>query len=387
MKRSLLILASFLLILGILFFAQIRLGFLTALFIWDVLHPREPHVSTSLASWMPVPVVKEIEIPHGSEGLRADLYYLPNKQNQAAILLTHGMIEAGKGDSRLIHFAHSLSRSGFVVIVPDLKGMKSLRVHLGDVDDIVATFEYLGDLAGQVDGRKTGLLGFSYGAGPTLLAAAHPEIRDRVRFVASFGGYYDPINVIRFITTGYYEYGEEKGFGKPEPYGKLIFTMNHLDYGASERDRKGLRAIFAGEDRMEEGRQRALRAGLSPSGKALYELLTNTDPNGVENLVKGTDSRFQTYLHRLSLAPVVSLIPAYFIIGHGKGDPLIPYTESLRLADAVPERHRVHVAVLDLFTHVDPAETKFRTIEFVTVYLPSLFRFYSLIYDLLRQQS
>ncbi len=384
MKRLFLILASLLLPLVILFLAQIRLGILTAFFIWDVLHPGEAHVAARLG-WMPVPVVKEVAIPRRGESLRADLYRVPNKTSQAGILLTHGMIEAGKNDPRLIHFARSLARSGFVVLVPELSGMKSLRVLLSDVEDIVIAFRYLGSLENGVDERKMGLLGFSYGAGPTLLAAAHPDIRQRVKFVASFGGYYDPVNVIRFITTGYYEYGGERGFGKPEPYGRWIFYMNQLDSVKSERDRQRLKALFSGEGRMETKQQLALRAGLSPSGRALYELLTNKDPNRVEDLVKRTDGSFQTYLKSLSLAPIVPLVPAYFIIGHGKGDPLIPYTESLRLADAVPKRRQVHVAVLDLFTHVDPAEAKFRAEEWVTVYLPSLLRFYSLIYDLLRQ--
>lgn len=386
MKRFFLILAALLLLAAVLLFAQIRLGILTAFFIWDVLRPVQGPVPASRI-WMPAPQVAEAEvaIPLRGRVLRADLYHAPSRKNQAGILLTHGMIEAGKGDPRLMHFARSLARSGFVVLVPELRGMKSLRVLLSDVEDIVAAFRYLRSLKDEVDEGKMGLLGFSYGAGPTLLAAAQPEIRGQVKFVVSFGGYYDPVNVIRFITTGYYEYGVEKGFGQPEPYGRRIFTMNNLDYVGNERDRERLKTLFAGEGRMDQKRRLDLRADLSPSGKALYELLTNTDPERVENLLKRTDSRFQSYLHRLSLAPAVSLIPGYFIIGHGKGDPLIPYTESLRLANAVPRRDQVHVAILDLFTHVDPAEKKFRTGEWVTVYLPSLLRFYFLVYDLLRQ--
>jgi len=101
------------------------------------------------------------------------------------------------------------------------------------------------------------------------MAAAHPSIRNQVKFITSFGGYYDPINVIRFITTGYYEYRDEKGFLRPEPYGKWVFFVNNLDYVERESDRKILQEIFkkrrVGTDRREKGNP-GLARGFEPRG-------------------------------------------------------------------------------------------------------------------------
>jgi dienelactone hydrolase len=130
------------------------------------------------------------------------------------------------------------------VLVPELKGMKSFRILFSDVDDIVASFNYLSSLKDRVDEEKMGLMGFSYGAGPTFMAAASPSIHGQVKFLVSFGGYYDPVNVIRFITTGGYEYGNEKGFLKPDPYGKWVFFMNNVDYVENKRDQKLLTVVF-----------------------------------------------------------------------------------------------------------------------------------------------
>ena len=83
--------------------------------------------------------------------------------------MTHGIIEDGKDDPRLIRFAYSLARAGFIVLVPDLKGMKSFRILFSDVDDIVASFRHLASLNDIVDETKMGLMGFSYAAGPTIM--------------------------------------------------------------------------------------------------------------------------------------------------------------------------------------------------------------------------
>jgi hypothetical protein len=79
-------------------------------------------------------------------------------------------------------------------------------------------------------------------------------------------------------------------------------------------------------------------------------------------------------------------VEAYLINGHGTGDSLIPYTESLRLADAMKDKNKVHLAILNLFAHVDPSEKSYSIKDYLTVYLPSIFHFYLLIYDLLSQQ-
>lgn len=388
MKRFLLVITGLLCAVFILFFAQIRLGFLTAIFLWDLLDEEKAHTpGRGALAWVTrTPIVERLEIPRQRGKIVADLYRPPDGKKRAAVLLTHGIIETGKDDPRLIHFARSLARCGFVVLVPEIKGMKAFRILLSDVDDIVDSFGHMASLKEVVDGEKMGILGFSYGAGPALIAAADPAIRDQVKFVVSFGGYYDPINVIRFITTGYYEYRDEKGFQQPEPYGKWVFFTNNVDYIESERDRELLRAIFEKEEKEKRGELLPLLAGLTPKGRYLYELLINEDPRQVDDLVKKTDPRFQGYLERLSLARIVPSLRAYLIIGHGNTDPLIPYTESLRLADAVDSKDRVHVAILRLFDHVDPATKRFSVRELITVYVPSLIRFYYLVYDLLKQQ-
>jgi len=391
MKKILLVFITLLVLLVAVFFTQIRLGVVSALFIWDFLgqnEKQEPHGGS--LSWVSSkPTVSHISIPVGDREIRADLYAVQDEGEKAAILLTHGIIETGKEDPRLIRFAYSLARAGFVVLTPELRGMKSLRILLSDVDDIVVSFRFLASLNEQVDREKMGLFGFSFGAGPTLMAASKPSVRSQVDFLASFGGYFDLINVIRFITTGYYEYQGEEGHHKPEPYGKKVIFLNNLDYVQSERDRRILKGIFTNEAMEKDDERKGIRtllSRLSPEGLALYELLVNEDPKQVEGLIRRTDRRFQDYLDRLSMVRVVPLVEAYLIIGHGTGDPLIPYTESLRLADAVKDKSRVHLAILNLFAHMDPSQKSYSIKDYLTVYLPSLFHFYLLIYDLLSQQ-
>jgi dienelactone hydrolase len=374
-----------LLSLIVVFHTQIRLGVLTGFFLWDLLQEQKvEHPNAGPLAWVTSsPSVKAVKIRREGRTFPADLYYIDDGKKRAGIVLTHGIIETGKDDPRLVRFARSLARCGFSVLVPELQGMKSFRILLGDTGDIVESFRALAGMREVVDDSKLGLLGFSYGAGPTLMAAADPSIRVRVKFVVSFGGYYDPVNVIRFITTGTYEYGDERGYLQPEVYGKWIFFMNNADYVESEKDRRVLRQIFTFESKNQKEDAARLAPELTPRGRHLYELLNTQDPARVNDLVQQTDATFQSYLQKVSMAPVMPNLKAYLIIGHGSTDPLIPYTESLRMADAVPDKSRVHLAIIRLFSHVDPSRKQFSITESV----PSLAQFYLLVYDLLNQQQ
>jgi dienelactone hydrolase len=374
---------------ALLYYSQIRLGMLTALFLVDLLREKSVQESSdgTLAWVTSSPDVQSLEIGRDGRSFPADLYVIDDGRKRAAILLTHGIIESGKDDPRLVRFARSLARCGFAVVVPELQGMKSFRILLSDVDDLVETFRTVMSLEQVVDREKLGMMGFSYGAGPTLMAAANPAIREQVKFVVSFGGYYNPINVIRFITTGTYEYGSEKGFIQPEVYGKWIFFMNNADYVGNESDRSVLRDIFEKESKNQKDQALRRVGDLSDRGRYLYELLNTQEPSRVDDLIGQTDPTFQSYLKRISMVPVVPDLKAYLIVGHGSTDPLIPYTESLRLADAVPDKDRVHVAILRAFSHVDPSKKSVPLRDWLTTYVPSLVSFYFLVYDLLSQQN
>jgi len=125
---------------------------------------------------------------------------------------------------------------------------------------------------------------------------------------------------------------------------------------------------------------------LIDSGRAVYELVRNRNPGRIENLIGATEPSVRSYLASLSLCRVVPQVKARVLIGHGNTDPLIPSTESLRLADALTASQLVHVAILDIVSHVDARLLVGSICKFLTTSLPSCCRFYGLILTILKEQ-
>jgi pimeloyl-ACP methyl ester carboxylesterase len=96
-----------------------------------------------------------------------------------------------------------------------------------------------------------------------------------------------------------------------------------------------------------------LVAQLGPGGRAVYEFIDNRDPARVPALLDDLPAGVRADIEALDLAPRdLSGVHADFILVHGLDDDIIPYTESVSLARALPPG-RVQLFLLEGLHHVD----------------------------------
>lgn len=268
---------------------------------------------------------------------QGDLYRL-SAPPKAAILLVPGAAQKGKDDPRLVALANTLARVGFAVLVPDMAGVRDLKVSPHDVREVADAFTYLvarSDLAPQ---GRAGIGGHSYAVGPAILAAMEPALRDRVRFVQGVGGYYDIEDVIAFFTTGYFRAapGDPWKYMAPNAYGKWVFVLSNADrFG--EPDRTLLTTMAKRRIDDPNASIGDLAGQLTPAGRSLYQLLDNADPNRVPELIASLPESIREGIAALDLTHRdLRQLKARLILIHGEDDDIIPYTESVRLDRALP---------------------------------------------------
>jgi pimeloyl-ACP methyl ester carboxylesterase len=225
----------------------------------------------------------------------------------APLVLVHGYAPGGKDEPRVREAAALLARAGFEVAVPTIPGLTRGRLRPDDVRPVVAT------LAARA--APTVVVAVSVGAGPALLAAADPTVRDRVGVVLSLGGYASAPEVLRFFLTGDYAWGDVRGRVVHEPDVVRWFLEANGD----------LLDTSAREALADPARAAALLAAPSPPVAALLEAL--------------------------SPERVAGRISARLVLVHGLDDRAVPYTESLRLAAARPADTRV--VLVRLLDHVE----------------------------------
>ena len=274
--------------------------------------------------------------------LDADLYR-PAKPRRALVLV-HGLSRAGREHPELTRLAELLAGRDIAVLVPHFTGMAGFTLSGRETDEVVTALEHVRAL-----GLPVGVAGFSFGAGPALLAAAAtPD----VRVAGSFGGYADLRHVIRYIATGVHELDGRRYVQAPEPYNRwkllalLVGFVDTPDEQAALRTIVSRRLADPGDDTT------ALEARLGPTATAMLTLSRARDDSDVSRGLAALPPRVQHALDSLSAVSAARRLNGRLLVAHGAADPSIPFTESLRLGAAAGERARV--AVLRTFHHTGP---------------------------------
>lgn len=346
MKRALVGLGLFLLLgLSFLFFTPWgRDALLAGLLLQELASGREG----LLTAWVGTPKRETVSLRREGRSFLADLYLPPGTGGgHGGLLLLHGLVPEGRGHPLLVHLASALARTGVVVLVPDLDGLKGYRMRTEDALDGMEGLAYLLQHP-EVTPDAIGMVGISMGAGPALLAATHPALRDRVKMVVSFGGYADLQSVITFVTTGHYHWGEVRGYVPPREEVRSLFLLYNLDLlPPSDRER-----VFG---LLRRKLPREVPPGLSREAESLYRLVINQDPEQVPALIQGLPLSLRREIEGLSPIQQITDLRAELFLLHSLPDPLVPHTESLRLYEALRGQGRVHLTLIRLFDHVDPA--------------------------------
>lgn len=286
--------------------------------------------------------------PLAADAFEADLYRPASLRRPPGLVLVHGLTPEGKDDPRLAQAARLLARAGFRVAVPTISGLTRLRLRPDDAEPVVAAVQALG--SGNRP-EPIALLGISVGAGPALLAAADPRVSDRVGAVLSLGGYASAVELLRYFLTGASGYDGISGRAAPRPEAARRFLLENLDLLANAEDRRMLGAWLS-----EPGSRPPV--SLSPEGAAVMRLVENRDPGRMDALVQALPPGLQQLLARLSPERVVPRIRARLLLVHGRRDPAVPFTESLRLADAARGKAGTRLVVVGVVAHVEPGDIR-----------------------------
>jgi acetyl esterase/lipase len=233
-----------------------------------------------------------------------------------------------------VRFADALARLGVVVMLPESSGLQAERLTFDEVD---ALRQSLHTLVAQkdVDPDRVGFVGLSAAGGLSIVAAAQPDLRDQVRFVNSFGSYFDASSLLLDVASRSMEVN-----GRAVPWQPEERTLDVV--AQSLGDGPEASAVRAGVSR-DQARQ------------------------AIERLPAPLKDR----LKEISPATYLDGLKAHLYVMHDRDDTFIPYTESRDLVNADKNGVVKRFTEFSIFAHVIPD----RPVPWQT-FLPDLWRLY-----------
>lgn len=299
----------------------------------------------------PAPSREAVVLAVGPRRTFADLYR-PGEGTAGHLVLVPGFTDLGKDDPRVVALAESFARVRFAVLVPDLPGTRGFRVEPGDIgriSDAVVAFPTVGG-----ETRPLGIAAISYAVGPAITAALDARSGPSVDFLVGLGGYHDARRVIGYATTGYYR---EHGGGtwvyrEPHALARWVFLASNAEAVESFSDRDILEMVAERKIHDPEAAIDDLARHLGSEGRALLALMDNRDPDRVPALIAALPAAVRARIDSMSLADRdLSSLSGRLILIHGRDDNMVPYVESVALAEAAGE---AELFVVPGFTHIDP---------------------------------
>ncbi len=200
-----------------------------------------------------------------------------------------------------------------------------------------------------------GVAAISYAVGPAVIAMLEDDLTMRVAFLVSIGGYHDITAAIRFITTGAFRpIGDSREFRRePNGYGRWAFLQANAGRLDRAADARLLQEIARRRFRDADADIASLSAALGPQGRAVLAVVDNRDPDAVAALIAALPQQVRREIDGLNLAFYdLAKLRGHLILVHGRGDPMVPYSESQSLA-ASASGARVSLFLVDDIGHVE----------------------------------
>jgi pimeloyl-ACP methyl ester carboxylesterase len=280
----------------------------------------------------------------------------------------HGITRPGRKHPTLVRFVRALANSGAMVMVPEIPQWREMHLAPLEASQIVKAAILALAEREETAAHRLGAMGFSFGSPVILMAGADPELIPHLRVVAGFGGYADMERTTRFLFRGDHDWGGDRYDIDPDPYGRWVVVGNFLsrvpgyeEFGDVAHALLEL-ARVAGDTKVpswefhfenmrphlekdiDSSRWQLFRElALAHGVRAPEELAQKLAPALAEAALE-LSSLYDVPRHMNDIRVPVRLI-------HGRGDRLIPFTETLRLAESFHEDTPKRVYLTGLFGH------------------------------------
>lgn len=312
----------------------------------------------------------EVEVPIGT-GRIPGSFFLPKRQKSRlpGWVLLHGITRPGRKHPTLERFARALASTPAAVLVPEIPPWRELSL---DPDHAVPTIQAailaLSERPETAPDR-IGLIGFSFGSPQALVASTDPRVQGKLKAVVGFGGYFDLQRTLRFLFTGQHDWDGTTYRLRPDPYGRWVVGANYLTsaigYEGAADVAGALRelAAYAGDVRADswdpvyDAIKDRLETEVAEERRPLYRLFVPSREDPPVRPLEGremADALAAAARRRSPLldpAPFLENVSVPVRLIHGRQDHLIPFTETLRMAEAFPPGHDVNARVTGLFAH------------------------------------
>ncbi len=288
-----------------------------------------------------------------------------------AYLVLPGLHFLGPDDPRLDRFCRILARCGFLVVAPFIRAFTDLVLEPSAFDDAHAALARTHALAAERGLGPPAVFSISFGSALALDLAAKETAGPRATLV--FGGFCQFLPTVRFALTGRAEIGSRVHELTRDPLNSPAVFLNALPDLELEGDRATLASawrtmVYRTWGKMElkaPGRRdpyaRSIAATLPSELRAPF-LRGCMLEDGALAWMEAALARGAGRLSFFDPGERLQRVRCPVVLVHGKDDDVIPYVESEKLQQALPEASRAGLFLTGMYGHTGASASTLRAL-------------------------
>ena len=291
-----------------------------------------------------VPEKRLIQFPTETGVASADLYIPSEPGKHSGILFFMGVVPPDSNEERIVALGEGLARSGLVVMIPWLETQHTNQLVVQDIDNLVWAFEYLRSME-IVNPNNVGMGGICTGASMVMVAAQDSRISSNVKYINSFAGYYDALDMVRSVSSRSRFYGDQTSSWIPDKLTLELFTSHLIQGVYSQNEKDLLTRIHINNEIVHENEI----LSLSDEAINIHLLLKGQSLEVVDQILLNLSVDTIDELKKISPSTNIDQLSAKVFVMHDVADKLVPSEESKRLADFLVQKGQVYHTEFNLF--------------------------------------
>jgi len=262
--------------------------------------------------------------------------FTSGRNSSQSIIIFPGASPYAENHPGMIMLGNALRKAGYNVFLPRIPNLKNLVIIQENVDWFAHCYQEL--LKHKLITRNPMVVGLSYG-GANLLKASMDKrmLTMKPTSILSYGTYYSIESSLKFFLTGKIEYNKTIYNIKPHEWGTIVIFYNFFHTIDTKYNKKIITQILKYRIEDKDKKMNSLIETLPQNDKKLItKILLGSIDDELKSIIDKMMSTNYKLLNYLSPKNWAEKIKSKVFIIHGANDSMVPFTESTRLSQTIP---------------------------------------------------
>ena len=243
----------------------------------------------------------------------------------------------------------ALAQNGYKVFIPRIPPLMRLNISEINVKWFICFYDWLLN-KNTLNPSNIAMVGISFGG--AIMLKAYLEFQNKLpipKLIMTYGTYVDAESTLRFLLTGDILHNGIKYKITPNEWGLVVLFKNYLQNLDLTWDPTGIQKVMDLHIKEELNMRDSIIAKLPSNQKSIVQSILNGECNTrVKELCNAMIVNEKEALKNLSPKYWVHKIKQKVFIFHGANDSIVPFTESIQLAEHIPN---AELLISYLYTH------------------------------------